>query len=240
MPLTSPSLTGAFLTTRTTWEAPGSAQVTAKPTLPIFHNDLTVGVPIGQSQGVPMHIILRPNEAALSPFYCLENWGLAKLSDLQVSGDVRYKPRFSESKANGLSTTEQLPLDTRGGCGKQGLPRTLPSLLVDSIWSEGHVSRVGVPQLPAHSSLCKFKETEYEFKELNLKNWKSSYLLEVMGKWRLKCDEKACKDPYLLPSNLSFFLLFSVRPINRSFSIAMSSVFICLGLLRQHSDPENI
>ena len=73
VPLTSPALAVAFLTTRTTWEAPGSAQVTAKPTLPIFHNDLRVGVPIGQSQGVPMHIILRPNEAALSPFYCLEN-----------------------------------------------------------------------------------------------------------------------------------------------------------------------
>lgn len=105
-----------------------------------------------------------------------------KLSDLQVSVDVRYKPRFSESKSSGLSTTEQLPLDTRGGCGKQGLPRTLPSLLVDSIWSEGHVSRVGVTQLSAHSSLCKFKEIEYEFTELNLKNWKSSSLLELMGK----------------------------------------------------------
>lgn len=63
------------------------------------------------------------------PFYCLENWGLGKLSDLQVSGDVRCKPRFSKSKSSGLSTTEQLPLETRGGCGKQGFPRTLPSLL---------------------------------------------------------------------------------------------------------------
>jgi len=72
-PLMSPALAGGFFTTRTTWEAPGSAQVTAKPTLPIFHNDLRVGLPVDQSQGVPMHIILRLNEAALSPFYCLEN-----------------------------------------------------------------------------------------------------------------------------------------------------------------------
>lgn len=63
------------------------------------------------------------------PFYCLENWGLGKLSDLQVSGDVRCKPRFSKSKSSDLSTTEQLPLETRGGCGKQGFLRTLPSLL---------------------------------------------------------------------------------------------------------------
>ena len=132
------------------------------------------------------------------------------------------------------------PLRLEQAVENKGSRGPCPACCVDGVWSEGRVSRGGLTQLPAHSSLCKFEEMKYEFKELNLKNRKSSSLLEVMGKGRLKCDEKACKGPYSLPSSLSFFLLFSLRPINRSFSIAMSSVFICLGLLRQHSGPENI
>lgn len=87
---------------------------------------------------------------------------------MQVSGGVRYTPRSSRPKSSGLSTTAQLPLETRAGSEKQGLPgsRTFPAQCVGGVLSEGCLSRGGVTQLLELNSLCKFKEMAYEFKEL--------------------------------------------------------------------------
>ena len=195
------------------------------PLPPTFHTgELTpsAGLPGDQSQGVSTSIILRPHEAVLSPFYCLENGGLERLGDLQVSGGVRYTPSSSRPKSSGLSTTAQLPLETRAGSEKQGLlsSRTPSSPVCRwcSIWGLSE-QRWGYPAAWAQQSV-QIQRNGIWVQRTHLKNRKSSSLLEVMGKWRLKCGWEGLQSS-LLPSNLSFFLLFSVRPINTSSSIAM-------------------
>ena len=127
----------------------------------------TVGLSVDQSQGVFMSIISGPCEAVLSPFIIqkTKDWRgqmtCKSVVELDANSDLpSLNPAVSPRQYSYRLRTQ--------ASSEKRTPKFQDPVqpgLVDHILSASCLSRDRVAELPVFHSLCKFKETDYKFKE---------------------------------------------------------------------------